>query len=142
MINIVIPVEPVAQGRPKFARIGRAVRAYDPAKSRAYKTLVARYARQQYAGPPLGGALNLQVTFYRPIQTSGSKRLKHDKVVGAVLPTVKPDLDNYFKAVTDALKGIIWVDDNQITDVAMRKRYSFTPRVVIQIEETKHGGIN
>ncbi|WP_054677324.1 RusA family crossover junction endodeoxyribonuclease [Lacticaseibacillus sharpeae] len=137
MISIVIPIEPVAQGRPKFARMGQAVRAYDPAKSRKYKALVAGYAREQYTAQPLGGALNLQVTFYRPIQTSGSKRLKHDKVVGAVLPTVKPDLDNYFKAVTDALKGIVWVDDNQIVSVDMRKLYGTKPRTEIEIKEIK-----
>ena len=137
MISIVIPIEPVAQGRPKFARIGRAVRTYDPAKSRAYKALVAGYAREQYAGAPLVGALVLRVTFYRPIQTSGSKRLKHDKAVGAALPTVKPDLDNYFKAVTDALKGIVWVDDNQIVSVDMRKLYGTKPRTEIEIKEIK-----
>ena len=135
MINILLPIEPVPQGRPRFARTRFGVSTRDPAKSRDYKWAVAAYTRQQYTGPPLIGPLALKVTFYRPIQKVGSKRLRAQKEAGQVLPTVKPDLDNYYKAVTDGMKGIVWVDDNQITDVAMSKRYSTQPHTDITIRE-------
>jgi Holliday junction resolvase RusA-like endonuclease len=135
MISVTIPLEPVPQGRPRFARTRFGVSARDPVKSREYKEFVAAYAHQQYTGSPLTGPLALDVIFYRPIPKGDSKRLRSQKEAGEVLPTVKPDLDNYYKAVTDCMKGIIWVDDNQITDVVMRKRYSAQPRTEITIRE-------
>ena len=135
MINITIPLEPVPQGRPRFARTRFGVTARDPVKSREYKQMIAIYAHQQYTGPLLVGPLALNVTFYRPIQKADSKLLRAQKESGIVLPTVKPDLDNYYKAVTDGMKGIVWVDDNQITDVVMRKRYGTQPRTEITIRE-------
>lgn len=135
MISIMLPIDPVPQGRPRFARTRFGVSTRDPAKSRDYKQAVAAYTHQQYTGPPLTSPLALDVTFYRPIQKGGSKRLRAQKQAGQVLPTVKPDLDNYYKAVTDGMKGIVWVDDNQITDVTMRKRYGAQPRTEITIRE-------
>ncbi len=73
--------------------------------------------------------------FYRSVQKSGSKAVKFAKLQHITRPTVKPDIDNYFKCVTDALKGICWVDDNQIVDVEMHKYYDEKPRVEIEIRE-------
>ena len=127
MIKLVIDGEPVAQGRPKFTTRGKFAKAYDPAKSRNYKKYVALVARQQYKLKPLTGALKISCTFYRPIQQSGSKAVKNAKLKHITRPTVKPDIDNYFKCVTDALKGICWIDDNQIVDVEMHKHYDEQP---------------
>ena len=33
------------------------------------------------------------------------------------------DLDNIPKPILDALKGLVYVDDNQVTDLVCRKRY-------------------
>lgn len=44
------------------------------------------------------------------------------------------DLDGYFKAVFDALTGIAWVDDGQITKIdAERFEDKINPRVEIEI---------
>lgn len=47
----------------------------------------------------------------------------------------KPDIDNYFKAVTDALEGILYKNDGQIAAVTMQKLYSLNPRTEIEVEE-------
>ncbi len=56
---------------------------------------------------------------------------------GEIRPTTKPDLDNYLKAIKDALKGICWRDDSQV--VAYRepfgKYYSAKPRVEVDVLE-------
>lgn len=135
MIKLVIDGEPVAQGRPKFTTRGKFVKAYDPPKSRQYKKYVALQAKQQYQKSPLTGAIAVSCIFYRGIQKSGSKAVKFAKLQHITRPTVKPDIDNYFKCVTDALKGICWVDDNQIVDVEMHKHYDEKPRVEIEIRE-------
>ena len=141
MIKIVIPLQPVAQSRPRFARRGKFVTTYDPPKSKAYKKLVRQEVLKQYHDEPIakGNPLILQVTFYRSIQKSLSKAEHERRLRGDILPFVKPDIDNYFKAVTDALTGVIWADDNQITDVKMSKRYSDSPRTEIVIWRAKEG---
>lgn len=45
----------------------------------------------------------------------------------------KPDIDNYFKAVTDAINGILYKDDGQIAVSICRKVYSLNPRTEIEI---------
>ena len=141
MIKIIIPLEPVAQSRPRFSNRGKFVKAYDPPKSKAYKKQVRMIAQQQYHDEPIakGNPLILEVTFYRSIQKSLSKAEHERRLKGDILPFVKPDIDNYFKAVTDALTGVIWADDNQITDVKMSKRYSDNPRTEILVWKIEEG---
>lgn len=135
--RIVVPGEPVPQGRPRVYRTPRGVRGVDPAKSRRYKALVSQQAQRQWHGEPLSGPLAVNVTIYRSIQQSGSKRLKTAKQAGAIRPTVKPDVDNYYKAVSDALTGIAWVDDNQIVEISVAKFYDDGggPRAEIEVED-------
>ncbi|WP_238059402.1 RusA family crossover junction endodeoxyribonuclease [Lacticaseibacillus saniviri] len=134
VIKITVPGEPVAQGRPRVYRTRYGVRGVDPAKSRAYKALVTQYAQQAFTGEPLEGPIDFRLKIYRPIQKAGSKALKAKKASGEILPTVKPDLDNVYKAVSDALTGIVYVDDNQVTDLLVIKRYSDNPRVEVEIK--------
>ncbi|WP_339970305.1 RusA family crossover junction endodeoxyribonuclease [Holzapfeliella sp. He02] len=51
------------------------------------------------------------------------------------MPTAKPDVDNYFKGFTDALNGLVFEDDNQITEVHAYKFYSDNPRIELEVEE-------
>lgn len=135
MIKIIVDGEPVPQGRPRFASRGKFVTAYDPPKSKAYKKLVTAAAEKQYQGEPMPGPLKCQVIVYRPIQKSGSKAERVKKAQGFIRPTIKGDIDNYFKAVTDPLTGLVWVDDAQIVEATITKWYSATPRVEITVEE-------
>ena len=43
-------------------------------------------------------------------------------------PTVKPDYDKLARAATDALTGILWVDDCQICQSTIQKRYGSPAR--------------
>ncbi|MFD1466488.1 RusA family crossover junction endodeoxyribonuclease [Lapidilactobacillus mulanensis] len=134
-MKLIINGEPIPQGRPRFANRGKFTTTYDPPKSKAYKQLVRAQATQQWHSQPLSGALKCDVTIYRPIQQSGSKKLKLMKSSGQIRPIIKGDIDNYFKAVTDPLTGIVWVDDALIVESQIRKFYSNEPRVEIEVEE-------
>ena len=129
MIRLTIPGEPVAQGRPRFSRRGKYVSTYDPPKSRGYKEYIKQIARQELHIEPLTGSIRINVKVYRGIQKSGSKLTRRKKQDGIIRPTVKPDTDNYYKAVSDALTGILWEDDNQIVEIHVGKWYSDQPRV-------------
>lgn len=44
------------------------------------------------------------------------------------------DVDNYAKAVLDCLNGILWEDDDQITELVVRKDYCADDRPFIYVE--------
>lgn len=141
-IHLVIPGEPVAQGRPRISTQGGHVRAYDPAKSRDYKQYIRMAATQQVGTtPPLEGALALGMCVYRAIPKSFSKRRREAAERGEVRPITKPDLDNYVKAAKDALKGIVWQDDSQIVAYVepFGKFYSERPRIEITVTQIEGG---
>lgn len=52
---------------------------------------------------------------------------------GEIRHTTKPDLDNILKAAKDALNGVVYADDAQVTQTTMRKQYGTSPRVVIEV---------
>ena len=52
---------------------------------------------------------------------------------GHIRPEKKPDWDNFAKAVTDALKGVVWTDDSRIVSGRTEKYYSLKPRVEVFI---------
>lgn len=134
--------EPVAQARPRIVRTKSGIRGIDPAKSKNYKTWVKfcalnafRKLETKNTKKLLKSPLKVKLLIYRSIPKSDNKKLKNKKQNNDVLPTVKPDIDNVFKAVTDALTGIIWQDDKQIVNAEIAKRYSDIPRVEVEIEE-------
>lgn len=127
-ITLVIYGEPVPQGRPKVARIGNRVVAYDPPKSRKYKDLVKLWATTQLKKlgdfKPLEEAVCVEIVFYLPIPPSWPKHKRQDAEYGVMRPTKKPDIDNLYKGLIDALTGIVWKDDSIITDASIKKRYT------------------
>ena len=129
-IKIVIYGEPVPQGRPRFARMGNYVHAYDPQKSKDYKQLVRFWITQQLkkieGWKPLENALYVDITFWLSIPSSWSKKKRIEADSGVIRPISKKagDADNLYKCVTDSCNGLLWVDDSIITDLHVRKRYT------------------
>ena len=127
-IKLVIFGEPVPQGRPKFARIGNHVHAYDPQKSKDYKQLVRFWITQQLkkidGWKPLENALCVDITFWLSIPISWNKRKRIEAANGLIRPVSRNDIDNLYKCVTDGATGLLWVDDGIITDAHIRKRYT------------------
>lgn len=128
-----LPVEPVAQMRPRFTRRPY-VHAYDPAKVKQYKQMLAWHTQDQWMASPATGPIKLQLRFFRPVQKSLSKTEHARRLSGVHRPTVKPDLDNYIKSTLDALTGVLWADDNAIIKLEAEKFYSDQPRVEIVME--------
>ena len=127
--KFIIPGEPVAKGRPKLSRYG----TYTPKKTKEYEEHIKQEWCKNGYKEPLTGAVMVDITFYRSIQKSSSKAAKTAKLTGKVKPTVKPDLDNYIKAVLDGLNGLAWIDDSQIVNISATKEYSLEPETVVLI---------
>lgn len=131
-------IAPVEQARPRAVRFGKGIRMYDPKKVAVYKKqlgYLARQAMQERGLEPYDGPLEVHMQFYRPVQTSISKKERDRRLLGAHRPTVKPDLDNYIKSTSDALNGIIWADDNCIVGLMAEKFYAEEPHLTVEVKE-------
>lgn len=87
-------------------------------------------------------AFAINITAYYPIPKSTSKKNKQLMILGELLPTKKPDLDNISKVILDALTLIhahgLWEDDSQVVKESLSKIYSEQPRVVVEIQRLKN----
>lgn len=83
--------------------------------------------------------MGVSITFYvyPPNYLLNKKKLAQDLANETLYVDKKPDIDNYFKAVTDAAEGILYKNDGQIAVVTMQKLYSLNPRTEIEVEELK-----
>lgn len=102
------------KGRPRFSgrrskRTGRLLRPRTPERTRAYETSVAAAARAAVARLPrpwdLDGDFEAQISV-----SHGDKRRR--------------DVDNAAKVYLDALNGIAWHDDDQVSRLTVEKHYS------------------
>jgi Holliday junction resolvase RusA-like endonuclease len=137
-MKIVIIGEPVAQGRPRFARQGAFIRTYDPEASRSWKQTARLIAIEQMREQsPLCGAIELRISIHRKIPQSWSRKKQERALSGFLRPTSRPDTDNYIKSVQDALNGIVWKDDSQVVALIADKWYSDKPRIEIDVREVE-----
>ena len=128
--------EPVAQGRPRFSRQGGFVKAYDPAKSRDYKSYVRMIAAQHAPVTPVEGAIEFSLRIYRAIPKGMPKYKREAAKAGKLRPVTKPDVSNVLKGVEDALKGVWYKDDSQIVGYGvLGKWYDERPRIEIMMRE-------
>lgn len=130
-IIVTIPGAPVAKGRPRMTRQGR---AYTPAKTRAAEGYMRHAIAAQVGQPMLQGALDVTVVAMLPIPASWSKRKRADAAAGILRPIGKPDGDNLAKSICDAANGLLWVDDGQIVCLTVSKTYSEKPGTVLTVE--------
>lgn len=137
MIEIVVLGTPVAKGRPRFAKATG--HAYTPEKTRNFEAAL-KYAAVQVMGdrPPLDGPLEVEMSVVLPVAKSWPKKRRLQALSNILLPTKKPDFDNYQKIV-DALNEVVWIDDGQITDSHFKKRYGDKPGTWIKVKRVNIG---
>lgn len=134
MIAFTIPGAPQGKGRPRVGKVGAHARMFTPAKTVAYEGLIAHAAQQAMAGAPLlEDAAACNVFIDAPVPASWSQKKQRAALAGEVLPTTKPDADNVVKAIFDGCNGVLWRDDVQVVDLRVRKRYSATPCVRVEV---------
>lgn len=138
-IIIRVPAVPVAQPRARAAVIAGQARIYNPSKHpvTAFKATVRHAFHDAYKGSPLTGPLRCDCLFVMPRpksliwKTRAMPRLPH---------AIKPDRDNLDKAVMDALKGIAWIDDSQVSQGWIEKCIAAgdeQPHAVIMIAQVE-----
>src|SRR5262249_12798661 len=93
---------------------------YTPRKTVRAESGIGYFANLAMRGMPLlTGPLAVDILVWVPIPKSWPKY----KQRAADFVTGTPDCDNVAKTVCDALNGIVYADDSQISDLSIRRRY-------------------
>lgn len=132
-INMTLHMEPVAKGRPKFARRGKFMTAYTPAKTVKAENNILAQALPHRPATPFQSRVNVGLKFFMTIPMSMSKRERVLADQEAMIHTKKPDLDNLEKTILDALNGVFYRDDSIIWSVTKEKLYSPRPRIEVYL---------
>lgn len=135
-MRYIIPIPPKPQSRPRFSSRGGFVKAYEDKDMTAYKKSVRALVLGKKPVCIEKGPVSVTVRFYiyPPGYLLKAKKRYKDLMNERIYVDKKPDLDNYFKAVTDAVNGVLYHDDGQIVVMAGQKLYSPNPRIEIEID--------
>jgi Holliday junction resolvase RusA-like endonuclease len=86
----------------------------------------------------LTGAVQMTVNVYVEIAKSTPKKTREKMLAGEIKPITRTgDLDNLFKAISDALNKVAYDDDSQIIEATIRKFYGERARAEITIREVE-----
>lgn len=123
---------PVPKAR---ARVTRSGHAFTPKRTVLAEQAVRDAYLQAWAGhAPLCGPVSVTILCTFPIPKSWSRAKRE----AAKLHTIRPDLDNLCKTVTDALNGHAYVDDSQVCELRATKSYTHgKPGLHISIREVE-----
>ena len=136
--QIAVQIEPMAQSRPRFARRGRGVIAYEKKEMKAWRVECSKLIKKNFKTEELiEGPLKIDVVFYiQPPKYISSKRKLREKLEAEeIFCSKKPDIDNFLKALLDSMTGIVFKDDGQVVECRARKLYSLEPRIKFTIKE-------
>lgn len=134
MMALTIPGPPQGKARARTRRNGH---TYTPDNTVLYENLVKTEFLRQCGRQRLPGdirpALAMEIVAVYPIPASYPQRNKVAALAGDLLPAKKPDADNVAKIIADALNGLAYIDDAQITDLSVMKRYGEDPEVRVKV---------
>jgi len=110
---------------------------YADQETEQHEKAIAEYAALLLRGRnrPTEEPLCLLVHAFRSVPESWSDADKAKALAGNIVPTSRPDGDNYLKLVQDALNGVAYKDDSQIVDARVIKRYSDQPALRVELRE-------
>jgi Holliday junction resolvase RusA-like endonuclease len=83
--------------------------------------------------PPIEAPVRIELLVELPVPASWSRRKTADAITGHIRPTSRPDVDNYLKAILDAISTIVVADDAQVVEVYAKKKFSVAPKMIATI---------
>lgn len=138
-ICFTIPGKPQGKARARtfYNPKTKGMSSVTPEKTVLYENLVATCYMQQAGDESFADddCLRVRIQAYFEPAKSISKVKRKGMLEGVILPSKKPDIDNIVKAVLDALNGVAYRDDTQVTELHVRKQYGEKPRVEVCIEK-------
>lgn len=138
-----VPGYPITQGS------GKAILLRDPKRSNRRCGCVARYV------PANAQKLTKWRRMVRVAATTHRPVVQRDCAIWLVLrfylpeikevrllPYKQPDLDKLERAVLDALTGVVYEDDGQVTRIDSAKRYGRKPGVMITVQHDEPDAVD
>lgn len=150
-----MPGPPQGKARARTVRgfYGRST-TYTPAKTVVYEGAIRSAfrdaAKTQRGGkdtalvqdePVIGKGVPVRIrieAFYKPAARTTKKQYILIQA-GRLFPLRKPDIDNIVKAVADALNGVAYKDDAQVTEIVASKSYSHEEGLKITVSTVAGG---
>lgn len=130
-VFILIPGAPFGKQSVRAGLRGKRVITYTPKETVEYEDKCYYEAKASMQGRALiEGPVELKLQLFYPIPVSWSKKKQEAARLGQIVPTKKPDSSNCLKAIEDGFTGAIWIDDCQVVDHHITKRFSDEPCVI------------
>lgn len=136
--------KPQGKGRPRFSNKGNFVKTYTPQKTANYENWIKTCFLNQCKNfnSNYDGAIKVKIEAIYSVPKSYSKKKKAELLDFQMPYLHKPDGDNIAKCVCDALNGIAYKDDSQVSLLFVDKKYGLEDKLIIEIEymeENKNG---
>ena len=135
-IKLNFEIKPMAKQSFRTTRSGQ--KYLDPSVikyRKAIRNMAIAQMRNQKA-EKIEGAVNMNIVYAFRRPQSLSKKERNEIDGGKTVPkTTKPDIDNLTKAILDALNGIAWKDDAQVTQINIQKIWSAKDQIEVEIWE-------
>lgn len=114
--NQIFPIRPRAKGRPRFSKATGF--AYTPTETRNYEKEISKL----YTGPLFENSLlSVKLRFTVEGTEIQIEPVTLNPLVQETKSKLTGDLDNYTKAILDALNGVAYTDDKQIVCLYVEK---------------------
>lgn len=118
----VVELEKLTKERPRTSFYTRSI--YTPTSTKKREKIIAQEFIAQNRGwvcdkSPIKILLEIELK----IPESATKTKKQKMLNDEIKATVKPDIDNVQKLVQDALNGVAYIDDKQIINLNVNKKY-------------------
>ena len=139
-LRFVIPGNPPVAKRPRSSRIrnratgevvGIRVHAADGEDQRTMRSEILARLPEDHI--PFAGEVELTLEIYRPMLASWPPYKQLLAELGYLRADKKPDWDNGAKLVTDAMRGIVFVDDSLVVVGSVFLLYSRRPRLEVTV---------
>lgn len=134
--------EAIAKGRPRTRVVGKFATIYTPDRTRSFEGKVKAIAVTQMlsmGSEPTPDGVHVEIAFEKKMPISWPKKkrlaLRGEPVITGA------DLDNQVKAVLDALNGVVFEDDKQVSDLTVSRRWGETDNFRISISLATGPGV-
>lgn len=166
-ILIVVEGEPRGKGRPRFASRGKFTQVFTDDATKAYELKIREEVMSTLHGPEMAarlvenrklkdeelftllgisprftGPVAIEMEIAHSIRPSWTKKKQEAARLGKIAPTIKIDFDNCAKVFCDAFNGCVWIDDTQVIEARIIKKFSDTPYVLVKVESIDVQGVN
>ena len=129
MIEFTVQGKPQPKQRPRFSN----GRVYTPTQTKSYEALVGWKCREVYKQPPTDKPVTVALEINLALPKTTKNRIGDWCMKNQ-------DIDNIGKVILDSLNGIAYLDDKQVVELNVTKKWNSSDYVVVKIREVNNDG--